>query len=126
MKTLGGLFSSAAKTEILRALHHQPDALSLRQLARLAGVRVRSAELALDSLVNEKLVGRRRTQNRVFYAMERSHPDASVLNAVFDAAAVAAIRANSGSFDKRAQRILSFMRQAHRMLNHARGSRHDA
>ena len=84
MKTLGDLFSSAAKTEILRALHHQPDALSLRQLTRLAGVRVRSAELALHSLVNEKLVRRQRTRNRVFYAMERSHPSASVLTAVFD------------------------------------------
>ena len=126
MKTLGDLFSSAAKTEILRVLHHQPGALSLRQLSRLAGVRVRSAELALDSLVNEKLVGRRRAQNRVFYAMVRSHPSASVLAAVFDAAAVAAIRTNRRSFDERAQRILPFMRQAHRMLNHARGSRHDA
>ena len=126
MKTLGDLFSSAAKTEILRALHHQPGPLSLRQLARLADIRVRSAELALDSLVNEKLVGRRRTQNRVFYAMDLSHPSAAVLDAVFDAAALAAIRANRRALDERAKRILPFLRQARRMLSHARGSRRDA
>jgi hypothetical protein len=126
MKTLGDLFSSAAKTEILRALHHQPDAVSLRQLARLAGVRVRSAELALDSLVNEKVVWRRRTRDRVFYAMERSHPSVSVLTAVFDAAVLAAIRANRRSSNERAKRILPYLRQAHRMLNHARASRHGA
>jgi len=126
MKALGHLFSSAAKTEILRALHHQPDVVGLRQLARIAGVRVRSAELALDALVNEGLVRRRRTSTRVFYDMERNHPDASVLAAVFDAAAAAAIRANRRHLDGQAKRILPFVRQARRMLCHARESRHDA
>jgi hypothetical protein len=126
MKALGEFFSSAARTEILRALHYQPEAVGLRQLARVAGIRVRSAELALAALVNEKLVVRGRTRNRVFYALERRHANATVLAAVFDAAAFAAIRANRQPLDARARRILPFIRQARRMLDHARGSRHDA
>ena len=120
MKALGHLFNSAAKTEILRTLHHQPDVVGLRQLARIADVHVRSAELALADLVSIKLVTRKRQSNRVFYAMKRTHPDAALLSAIFDAAAHASISATSASLSKRAKRILPFIRQANRMLNHAR------
>lgn len=125
MKRLGDLFSSAAKTEILRALYHQPGRVGLRQLARIAGLRVRSAELALDSLVSARVVRRRRVEDRVFYAMDRSDPRASLLAAVFDAAAEAAIQTERRALDKEAKRILPFIRQATRMLERARGSRHE-
>jgi DNA-binding transcriptional ArsR family regulator len=121
MKALGDYFGSAAKTEILRALYYQPDGVGLRQLTRIAGLRVRSAELALDSLVNARLVRRRRALRRVFYMMDRDDPRAPVLAEVFDAAAIAAIRAESRFLDKRAKLILPFIRQTTRMLNHARG-----
>lgn len=126
MKALGDFLGSSAKTEILRALHCQPDAVGLRQLARIAGVRVRSAELALHNLVSEGLVTRRRAANHVFYAMDRHHPGAVVLGAAFDAAALAAIRVSSRSLDVKAKRILPFVRQALRMLNRARESRYEA
>lgn len=126
MKALGDVFGSRAKTEILRALHYQPEVVGLRQLARTAGVRVRSAELALHALVKDGLVRRRRASSRVFYALERRHPLAAVLAAVFDAAATAAIRANRRALGKRAKRILPFIRQAHRLLSHVRRRRDDA
>ena len=120
MKALGNLFNSAAKTEILRALHHQPEAVGLRHLARIADVHVRSAELALADLVRMRLVTRRRRSHRVFYALKRTHPDAVLLSAVFDAAAQASISATRTFLNKRAKRILPFIRQANRMLKHAR------
>jgi hypothetical protein len=126
MKTLGNLFGSAAKTEILRALNYQPDGTGLRQLTRIAGLRVRSAELALKFLVRSKLVRRRRIANRVSYAMDWNDPRASLLTEVFAAAAAAAIRAESHTLDQRARRLLPFMRGATRMLDTARRSRHDA
>ncbi len=124
MKALGKLLSSAAKTEILRALHHQQEAVGLRQLSRIAAVGVRSAELALDSLVEAKLVQRTRTPTRVLYAMNANHPSASVLSDAFDAATLASIREDCRLLDKRASRILPFIEEARRMLAYARGANH--
>jgi DNA-binding transcriptional regulator YhcF (GntR family) len=107
-------------------LHHQPEAVGIRQLARIAGIHVRSAELAVHDLVSEGLVTRRRRGNRVFCAIQRNHPDAVVLSAVFEAAARASIGANRQSLNRRAKRILPFIRQANRMIHRAKGSRHDA
>lgn len=128
MKALGDLFGSAAKTEILRALYHQPDAIGLRQLARIAGVGVRSAELALASLEKAKLVRRQHKRDRPSYAMVRTGGRAAILSEVFDAAAVASIREGSRSLGPRARIILPFIRQVSHMLDHARGveERHHA
>ena len=123
---MGQIFSSAAKTEILRALHHQPDPLGLRPLARIADLHVRSAELALTDLVREKLIIRKRTPTRVYYALNRTHPSAPVVAAAFDAAAAAAIHRDSRALNRRATRILPLMRQASRMLRRARKSCHVA
>jgi hypothetical protein len=122
---LGQLFCSTARTEVLRALYYQPEGVGIRRLARIAGVHVRSAELAANELVNDKLVSRRRRGRRVFYTLRRTHPDAVTLAAVFEAAERAHIRADRADLDKRARRILPFIRQANRMIHHARWS-HEA
>lgn len=126
MKALSNLFSSAAKTETLCVLCHQPGGVGLRQLARIAGIRVRSAELALGSLVDAGLVSRTRLANRVLFEIDRADPRTAVLSEVFNAAALATIRMESRSLDKRARSVLPFIQQANRMLKHARGSGHDA
>lgn len=126
MKKLGHLFRSAARTEILRALYYQPDAVGLRHLAHIADVHVHSAELTLDDLVQERLVTRRRHLNRVLYALKRNHPAVPVLTAVFNAAAQASIDMNRHSLSRTAKRILPFMQQASRMISHAKGHCYDA
>jgi hypothetical protein len=123
MKRLGALLGSAARTEILRALLYQPDAIGLRQAARIAGVLPRSAQLALAGLVAEDLVNREKTADQVNYRLNRAHPASAVLQAVFDAATRESIRADSRQLNKRALALLPFMREARQMLNHARRGR---
>ena len=126
MKSLGILLGSAGRTEILRTLMCQPGSVGLRQVARLAGVHPHSAELALAGLVREGLVRRRRTSSRALYGLNRSHADIAVLDAVFLAAARAVTCERNRSLGKRARSILPFIRQATRMLTHARENRHVA
>lgn len=126
MTRLGSLLSSAARTEILRALACQPGPVGVRQVAHLAGVHPHSAELALAALVREKRVRRTRTPARPVYEWNRTHPDAPVLEAVFAAAALGFIAARRPLWDKRAGSILPFIRRATRMLARARESRHVA
>ena len=126
MTNLGTLLSSAARTDILRALMYQPDPAGLRPLARIAGVQPRSAELALSALVNEKLVKRTGYSAGPRYALNRAHPDAELLDAVFTAAARAATANRCRMLGQRASCILPFIREAGNMLTRARGSRHVA
>ena len=126
MKTLGGLLTSAGRTEILRALMHQPGPVGLRQLARIAGVHPHSAELALAGLIRDRLVRRRRSVAGPLYDLNRNHADIAVLGAVFLAGAQAVTTARSRLLDKRAKSLLPFFRQATRLLAHARGTRHVA
>jgi predicted ArsR family transcriptional regulator len=124
MRTLGTLLNSAAKTEVLRALACQPGEVRLRQLSRIAGVHPHSAELALAALIRDGLVMRRLTSSSTLYKLIRDHEDAAVLDAVFAAAANGFIKARSRSLNERARSLLPFFRQATRMLDLARESRH--
>ena len=124
MRTIGKLLSSAAQTEIMRALLLNPRALGLRQAARIAGVHPHSAELALAALSRNGLVNRRRMSNRVLYEVQRTHPDVVVLDAVFEAAAHAFIRTRAPALNARARSLLPFFREVSRMIQQARGVRH--
>jgi len=124
MKSLGQLLGSAARTDVLRVLNCQPEAVGLRHVARIAGVHPRSAELALAGLVREHLVMRKRTGSRVLYSMNRGHPDTPILESVFEAAAQEAIRQRRPTLQIQAGTILPFIRQATRMLAIARKNRH--
>lgn len=126
MKTLGSLLSSAGKTELLRALIYQQGSVGLRQVARIAAIHPHSAEMALDALVREGLVRRRRTSTRVLYEMVWSHEDVTVLKDVFAAAETGFIRARSCILAERARSLLPFIKQATRMITHSRESRHVA
>jgi len=119
MKVLGDLFSSGARTELLRVLCYQPDGMALRALARTAGLRIRSAELALSSLVRDKLVKRSRDGNRVVFVLDRADVRYSILHAVFDAAMYEGIRADSRLLNERSKVILPFINEAKHMLNNA-------
>jgi hypothetical protein len=120
---MGFLFSSSARTEILRVLVYQPDRIGIRQSARLAGVLPHSADLALKTLTAEKLVKRERLSARSLYRLNPDHPDCAVLRAVFAAATQESIRSGNRRLEQRAQTILPFVREAGRMLSQARRSR---
>ncbi len=126
MTNLGTLLSSATRTGILRALMYQPAPAGLRPLARIAGVLPHSAELALGALVKEKLVKRTAYAAGPRYTLNRAHPDAELLDAVFTAASRAATASRCRMLGRRAAGILPFIREAGSMLTRARETRHVA
>jgi len=126
MNRLGCLFSSAARTEILRVLACQPASIGLRQAARLAGVLPHSADLALKALTSEHLVKRERLSTGARYRLNQDHPCYAVLRAVFQAATQESIRSRGRLLQQRTRTILPFIREAGRMLRRARRPRHVA
>jgi hypothetical protein len=126
MKTLGKLLSSAGKTEVMRALMRQPAPAGLRELSRIAGVHPYSAVQVFETLVPAGLVLRKKMPFRDLYMLNRSHKDAAVLTAVFDAADQGFIRARNRLLHKRARTILPFIKEARRMQASVTESRHVA
>lgn len=124
MKTLGHMFRSRARTELLRALYYQSEGVGLRALARIAHVGVRSAELALEALELEDLVLKNHVGNRSDYKLNRIHADYPILAAVFDAATRASVQAQCIGLEARALQLLPLNQQALSMLSHARGQQH--
>ena len=124
MKDLGALFSSAARTNVLRALYYQPESIGLRSVARLASIHPRSAELALASLKKDGLVKQKRITGQKLYRLNRRHPDTPLLTSIFKAAEHAELIQNQAALSRRALRLLPFMREATRMMKKAKRSRH--
>lgn len=120
MNQLGLLFSSAARTEILRVLAYQPASIGLRQAARLAGVLPHSADLALRALTFENVVKRERVSTGARYRLNEDHPGHPVLRAVFAAATQETIRSRSLLLRQRTRAILTLIRGADRMVRRAR------
>ncbi len=120
MHRMGDIFSSKARTEILRVLCCQSRGIGLRKTARLAGVHPHSAELVLNSLQEEKLARSKRVGNRRLFELNRGHEDFPLLQAVFEAAARAAIKKQSETLNARAASVLPFIREASKMLKRAK------
>jgi len=106
-------------------MHHQHEAVSLRQLSRIANVHPHSAELALAYLAKNDLVLRRRESNRILFTLNRTHPHLPQLSAIFNAATLANITEQSQHLSERASNILPFTQRAKQMIRHARGENHD-
>ena len=124
MNSLGSILGSAARTDILRALHHQSEPVGLRHLAMLAGVQLRSAQLALAGLETDRLVSRYQSATRALFVFNPQHEAAPVLGAIFAAADRAVHASRRGALDARAQTLLPFIAEASRMIQHAREEPH--
>lgn len=122
MKRIGDMFSSKARTEILRVLNDMNDGAGLRQTARLAGVHPHSAELVLEKLINERLATCKRKGNRKLYQLNHDHEDVPFLKAVFKALVNASIQNRSKSLQEKGKTIIPFIDDASSMLRHARRS----
>ena len=123
---LAALFAYPARTAILESLYYQPGEQSLRLLAEIAGVQVRSAQLALQDLEKGQLVSRRASANRVYFCLRRDHPSCGLLSDVFHAAQKARIRARNAACREEGVNVLRFVSSALRLSERARRSRHDA
>lgn len=121
MKSLGNIFRTIARTDILRALFYQPESVGLRYLARIADIYPHSAELALASLIEEHLVICRKEGRRKLYELNIHHEDYVSLEAVFTALECLYIKRNSSRLNKRACTILPFIKEASEMISYAKG-----
>jgi hypothetical protein len=124
--TLAQLFAYPARTAILESLYYQPGEQSLRLLARIAGLQVRSAQLALKELQGARLVRRRAAGARVYFRLNRRHSAYALLAAVMQAAQEARIRARNATCCMEGRNVLQFVSSALRLSERARRSRHDA
>lgn len=118
---LSQLLSSPARTDVLETMFHQSAELGLRQVALVAGVNVRSAELALQGMLAEGLVSRRRVGARAFFALNRRNPCYPLLAAVFTAAEAIRIRDGLVAYKDAGRESLAFSVAALGMV--ARGRR---
>ena len=120
--TLSSLFAYPARTGILETLYYQPGELGLRQVAAVAEVHPRSAELALQDLLRERLVRRRRAGSRVMFALNREHLAYPLLKAVFAASEACRLRQRIAERRDAGREALSFVAGALRMMETARKS----
>jgi hypothetical protein len=77
-------------------------------------------ELALKSLVRDRLVNKVNAGARPLYELNRMRRQAAVIEAVFDAAAGAAARLTEESRHERASRLFSFITDATRLTDRLR------
>lgn len=101
---------------MLRVLVCQHEMIGLRYAARLAGVHPHSAELVLAKMVEEKLVKCRRSSSSKMYELNRAHDAVPILDAVFSAASLVAIKEKSKSLQGRGRSLLPFINEAGQML----------
>jgi DNA-binding transcriptional ArsR family regulator len=123
--SLAQLFAYPARTAILESLYYQPGEQSLRLLARIAGLQVRSAQLALKDLQGARLVQRRASTSRVYFRLNRRHSAYALLAAVFQAVQEARIRARNTTCRTEGRAVMQFVSSALRLSECARGSRHE-
>ena len=116
------LFAYPARTEVLKTLYYQPAELGLRQIAVVASLHVRSAELALKDLKQARLVSRRKDKNRVFFSLNREHESYPLLAALFSAEEKFAITQRAAAAVDEGAKAVRFAVTAARMLKRARES----
>jgi len=120
---LSQALSSAARTDVLETLFHQAGELGLRQVALISGLPVRSVEVALAGLVRERCVHRRRSGERVYFALNRGHATYPLLADVFRAAERWRIRRAAAARAQAGRETMAFAEAALPLLERARRSR---
>lgn len=116
------LFSSGAKVSILETLYHSTTPIPLRRLSCLAGVGLRSTQLALASLHRRGLIDRRRSGNQIRYAARRSRAEWELLARVFETASRYRIEKRSRGYKYAGTAIIKFVDSANRLIVNSRNN----
>ncbi len=124
MKSLGNIFGTVARTDVLRALYYQPEPVGLRYLARIADIHPHSAELALAALVCEQLVIYGKDGKRKLYKLNMHHEYYVFLATVFTALERLYVKQNNNNLNKHAYKILPFIEEASHLIAYAKGGLH--
>jgi hypothetical protein len=115
MNVLAKYFSSEAKFRILDVLSSQTTPIPLRHISYLAELPVRSVELALKSLSTEKLVLKEKRARYVLFGLNRSHPAAETIIALFEFLRNRELVARSAQYHSRGEGALVFASETHEL-----------
>ncbi|HMP73597.1 MAG TPA: hypothetical protein PKE55_10080 [Kiritimatiellia bacterium] len=114
------MFSSPARTEVLRALHYQNRPVGLRMLAWVAGIHPHSAERVVEALEEEGLVVCGRSGYRMRIAKCADHPAWVAMSEMFEAADRSWCGAGLEARNERAKQVLRFLEEGMELTGRAR------
>lgn len=123
---LSQLFSSKARVEVLEVLYYAQVGLGLRKIADLCNMHVRSVEIALRQMQNEKLVKKKRVGNRIHYWLDVQLDNYRLLKEIFQTAEILKIQIRNETFRNEGSEILEFIVTSQKMINKARRSYFEA
>lgn len=124
MNSLGQLFKSPARIEVVRALCSLDVPLGVRPLAVLAKTHPYATLQAVRELVAEGILERCGTRTRPRYRLDERSADVPRLRAVFEVDRDFQMQADDESLSRRARDFMAFDRKALGMLLSARESLH--
>lgn len=114
------ILSSTAKFEVLNILFKDPSPLRVRNLEQRTGLAVRSVQVALNNLVNEKVVIRKNQNNNPVYFLNKSHKSYGLINNIFKAIELDRVARRSDSYHKKAKKTFQFISEAGELFKKAR------
>ena len=125
MSSLGHVFSSQTRTEVLRALVWLRKPQGIRHLARLTRRGPRSVERALAALIDEERILRRETpQGHPGYLLDPLHPDYQRIIALFNTDRRMELRSRTTTLTQKASSVCDFMDEGLRLVAAGRKSLH--
>ncbi len=114
------LFASKAKIAVLRALYYQSTPLPLRHVALLAGTNLYSVQRALQQLVEEKIVTKKRQGKYRLFSLDKDNLYYPFLASFFDLEMKNQTAFLSARYHQKAQGMLDFSSAAQRFIGEVR------
>lgn len=114
------VLSSTAKFKVLKVLLKNPSPSRVRNLEQRTGLAVRSVQVALNNLVNEKVVIRKKQNNKPVYYLNKSSTSYSLLNSIFKTIELDRIAKRSDKYSKKAKKTFQFISEASELFKKAK------
>ena len=113
---LSEAFSSRARFRLLQTLTKMNSPLPIRHLERFTGLAIRSVQVALRGLEEEKLVDR----NNGFYRLNLAHPLCPILKKIFALITEDQIETRANELSQKAREALRFADEMRTLTNKAK------
>lgn len=123
MDTIFDILTSKAKVIILRTLYYQPHAIPLRHIAYLSDLPIFSVQHAIKSLLDNRIISRRKKGNNVLFELNRKNPFYTTLKQFFIIEINNRIVAEAKLYYQKAQETLAFANAANILFKRARQKR---
>lgn len=125
MDPLSHILSSKARVEVLRTLCFLDKPVGLRKLARICEVHPRSAELAIQGLIDEKRVVKSYEGSAPAYILNAGHSDTSRLRKLFNSDMCEVLKMKAEGCQPKALGLCTFMDDGLMLVAKGRASLND-